>query len=229
MNKQSWTLRIKILLIVVLLPMPSSAKAASLKEASNEKENSSNVVEASCTTWLENTLAQIAASGAIGKEIARFFAENYARKSRCASETSLLKNLLLHPGALEIAVLPLDIEALSLPPFAILVKQDLSTDQKRNGDGITAFAHEVIHLSQGIKGFSIQAELLTVMLEYRLEDEMGVAHDSQTELVAKKGWNPWDTQDLKAAAQALGGIYQHYPLRPLGGDFSKDWLSRWGY
>lgn len=225
MNKQRWILRIKILLLAAMLPWPYYVQAASLP---NQETSSALSIEASCTVWLENAMTRFSASGETGKAIARFFKENYARKSACASQDTLLKNLVLHPGSLEIVMLPLDIEALSLPPFAILVKQDLSADEKRYGDGITAFAHEVIHLSQGIKGFSIQAELLAVMLEYRLEDELGVAHDSQTELVAKKGWNPWKTEDLQAAARSLGGIYLHYPLRPLGGDFSQDWLGRWG-
>lgn len=227
MNKQSRILTIKILLAVAMLPWPSSVKAASSTERLNEMD-ASLAIEAHCAVWLENSLAKMAASGDTGKEIAGFFRENYAHKSYCSSQSHLLKNLLRHPGGMMIAMLPLDMEGLSLPPFAILIKLDLSADEKRNGDGITAFAHEVVHLSQGIKGFSMQAELLTVLLEYQLENELGAAHDGETELVARKGWNPWNAQDLKAAAQALGGMYRYYPLRPLGGDFSQDYLSRWG-
>jgi hypothetical protein len=96
-----------------------------------------------------------------------------------------------------------------------------------SSEAVVTFGHEISHLAQGIHEFSIQAEVLSTIVAYYLEDEVGVAHRSDGDYIIQNELDPWVDSDLEDY-NTQGTTYPlPWPLR-IGRGLSENWLVEWG-
>ena len=81
------------------------------------------------------------------------------------------------------------------------------------------------------KAFSIQGEMLTAILSYQLEDELGLPqHYIEGVDIVNSQWDPWNDSDLEAFKflPHWKRGFSMFPLRPITGDLPRNWLKQWG-
>ncbi len=188
----------------------ASAKMESLNPAHSLCAPAGNLLNSSCENWIANVLQELGNGKNIGQHIADY----------------------INPASghgVKVIFLPLNgVEALQIYPNIILINSNRYNGNGSSSEAISTLAHEITHMQQGIKGFSVQAEMLTARLEYELESEMGLEHDWETELAAENGLNPWNDDDLKYFQNYVGGSLKFAPLHPINGDLPQNWLEEWG-
>ena len=67
--------------------------------------------------------------------------------------------------------------------------------------------------------------MLTAILSYQLETELGVRHFAEGSDIVNAQWDPWIDADLKVFKKKWKLVY---PLRPWDGDLPWNWLDQWG-
>lgn len=125
-------------------------------------------------------------------------------------------------------------QAMTIPPQDIVFDSTKINGATATLEQVTTFGHEISHLEQGLaKWFSVQSEMLSAILTYRLATELGAPHHPEGEDIRigqgtagdPQPYDPWSDADLQTFKEQW---HLPYPLRPLGGDLPKDWLDQWG-
>ena len=183
-----------------------------------------------CTEWVEDALDQLENGGAIGQRVATTFHELDRKYKLISLGSCVHPPLATHILGIKIAFVPNPGIGMVLPG-TILLNPDHINGPKATGRGLVTFAHEISHLEQGVmNAFSVQAEMLTAILSYQLEAEIGEQHHQEGVDIVNNQWNPWDDNDLHAfkTHQHWKNHFRPFPLRPIWGDLPKDWLKQWG-
>jgi len=183
-----------------------------------------------CTEWVEDALDQLENGGTIGRRVAATFHELDRKYKLISLGSCFHPPLANHLLGIKIAFVPNPGVGMVLPG-TILLNPDYMNGPKASGRGLVTFAHEISHLEQGVtNAFSMQAEMLSAILSYQLEDEIGEAHYIEGQDIVAAQWNPWEDNDLRAFKTHPNWErrFTPFPLRPIWGDLSKDWLDQWG-
>ena len=197
-----------------------------------------------CDSWVQSALDRLQGSGNIGQKIIEFV-HTYDKFDALAK---IYKTTFCDPRWYKIAFASLpgylmdikiefvqqgDWYAFTSFPNVIQINSSLVIGGESADDfGASILAHEVTHIEQGLDALSVQAELLTIIMEYQLDMQMSHKPNTwQTKVIEKLannnlGWNPWYFSDLKIAQKELN--YPNDPLWPISGSLPKNWESLWG-
>jgi RHS repeat-associated protein len=189
-----------------------------------------------CDDWVANALKKLETDGGLpGRNLVKFF----ERRDRNLTLVSLACLVLPPPpaylGGIRITIIP-DVggfNALTIPPGNLVIPSDVAHGATPSLNNVATFGHEITHLQQGSKAFSVQGEMLSAMFTYRLEAELMAGHHYEGEFIKDGPPNslhpldPWDDADLQAFKERFHNTLWWQPLRPVTGDFPKDWFWQW--
>lgn len=191
-----------------------------------------------CNEWVEDALKKLKSQGGIpGERLASFFERHDSGLKWDTLGCIVFPPLVGRIWGIRISFNPvmpnwIGGQAAAIPP------QDIFLDSTRiNGaiadlEDVATFGHEISHLEQGFdQFFSVHSELLSTMLTYRLETQLGIAKRHPAGEIAKAGsYNPWNESDLEAFKNEMArqDMPLRYPLKPVGGYLPRNWFDQWG-
>jgi RHS repeat-associated protein len=194
-----------------------------------------------CVAWVKDALHKLENQGGVpGKRLAAFFHshDSATQSSAWSICTPILLARARRIWGIKVVFNPvipgcLGGRAMAIPPDYISFNSTLFSGPIASLEAVALFGHEISHLEQGLKWFSVQSEMLTAILTYRLEDELGIPHFPEGEDVRigfgtlgnPQTYDPWADVSLKAFKKQWN---LRYPLRPIAGDLPKNWLNQWG-
>ena len=194
---------------------------------------SSLIFNPDCKEWVDDALGQLEQAPVIGPNIADFFHQ----RDEKLKVLGLLGVCALPPLApflwgIKIEFTPLVRGGMAFPPPDVIFLDSNRYGGKKTASPVEValFAHEISHLEQQpFRFISIQSEVLSYLLEYQLEKELGTtAHNPYSEFIFDNHLDPWKDANLEQFRTEFQNVYGWFPLRPFGGDLPRDWLDQWG-
>jgi RHS repeat-associated protein len=184
-----------------------------------------------CLSWVQDALDKLETSGTTGKKLVEFF---HARDQ----VLTIIKDSICHPLPLLMGITGIKIyfepyttnvlhaNAYAIWPDQIHINSSLSgySGSFPSDVAVVTFGHEISHLAQGIRELSVQAEVLSTIVGYYLENDIGVSHRSDALFIIEdEKLDPWSLGDLQLYEEE-----NHLPW-PLiwGNGLPRNWLDQW--
>jgi hypothetical protein len=182
-----------------------------------------------CKSWVKEALLELDVSGITGNRLVQFFNRNdgifsFLNKSLC-QPLPILPGIKIYFGSY-------NLEWFHPLGFAV-VPDKIYINSKYPGyygptpskDAVVTFGHEISHLSQSLNEFSVQAEILSTIVTYYLEKDLGVSHRYDSIfIIENRKIDPWYINDLRLYGEKFS---LPWPLI-WGTGLPKNWLERWG-
>ena len=197
-----------------------------------------------CDEWVDDALDKLENQGGVpGQRLVAFFEKHDSDIKWSALGCVVYPPLAGRIWGIRIAFNPiipgvLGGLAAAIPPQDIFVNSTLINGATASLDEVATFGHEISHLEQGFPAFfSVHTEMLSGILTYRLEDELGISrHHPEGVLIETGGgtgrsFDPWDISDLrefKNEMKEAGMPLDYYPLFPVTGFLERSWFNQWG-
>jgi RHS repeat-associated protein len=184
-----------------------------------------------CINWVNNGLQKLQA-GPTGQKVAGYFnmLDATLNALRRLFECSPLQITIRYPLTLKVIFEPvipniLGANAFTISPNEIHINSSIPgySGSVPSTTAVVTFGHEITHLDQLGAEFSVQAEMLSTIVGYYLEEEQGEPHRVDATTIIEGHLNPWNNDDLALYKRSF---QLPWPL-VIGNGLPRNWLGKW--
>lgn len=198
----------------------------------------SYIFNPNCDEWVKDALDKLEKQGGVpGQRLVAFFERRDSNIKWSTLGCIVFPPLAASIWGIRITFNPLTPgQAAATPPGDIFLNSKLINGPIATLANVATFGHEISHLEQGFPAFfSVHAEMLSAILTFRLENELGIGHHREGVIIETgrgpgQSFDPWNVSDLEEFKRRMDeeGMPVNYPLLPLTGFLDRNWFDQWG-